>query len=82
MASHCPFVVIPAGADVDHLRQDKPFLLDAILMVASYPDSPGQMARGAQLVKHISRCVFNYGQKSLDLLQGLLVFLNWFGNPP
>jgi len=72
-----PFVVIPEEATIKSLSRNSPFLLLAMLCAAS--------AKDIQLVHHLdhefrrvlSEKIICEGRKSLDFLQGLLVYIAW-----
>ncbi len=76
-AYNFPFIVLSATASLDSLRREKPFLLLSILTVASSSNLPLQDLLEAELRQTLSRKVIFDGQKSLDLLQGLLIYLTW-----
>ncbi|KAH7086893.1 hypothetical protein FB567DRAFT_526514 [Paraphoma chrysanthemicola] len=80
MAPHMPFVILAADTRASDLGRTKPFLLQAIAVVASFHDTETQQILGKQFVRDLCDQVFVNGEKSLSLLQGLLVFINWF-NP-
>jgi hypothetical protein len=76
-----PFVVIPEEATIKSLSRNSPFLLLAILCAASTKD--------IQLVHHLdhefkrvlSEKIICEGRKSLDFLQGLLIYIAWLVYP-
>ncbi|KAI1337096.1 hypothetical protein F5Y15DRAFT_426004 [Xylariaceae sp. FL0016] len=79
MLPHCPFVVLPATADVRTLARDAPFLLLAVLAVTSCSTS----LQGHSLYDDEFRKIFGLklvagGERSLELLQGLLVYCTWY----
>ncbi|QKX54629.1 uncharacterized protein TRUGW13939_01717 [Talaromyces rugulosus] len=77
MIAHFPFVFIYPYETAQHLRREKPFLFLTILSTASFANMPLQRLLGNETKKFIaSRMVLN-GEVSLELLQGLLVFLAW-----
>jgi len=80
MAPHMPFVVFPTGTDVSSLAKNKPFLLQAIKTAAFFHDTAAQQIMVKSLIREISERVLINGEKSLDLLQGMLVIGNWY-NP-
>ena len=80
MAHHMPFVVFPTGTDVSNLTKNKPFLLQAIKTAAFFHDTAAQQIMVKDLIREISERVLINGEKSLDLLQGMLVIGNWY-NP-
>ncbi|KAJ9402483.1 transcriptional regulator family: Fungal Specific TF [Paecilomyces variotii] len=78
MAEHFPFVMIDSKVSVHELRRDKPFLLKAIVVTASFSQMERQMNLGKEFVQELSQRMLVEGEKSLDLLQGLLVYMGWF----
>lgn len=77
MAEHFPFVMIDSKVSVHELRRDKPFLLKAIVVTASFSQMERQMNLGKEFVQELSQRMLVEGEKSLDLLQGLLVYMGW-----
>lgn len=77
LAPQFPFVVIPSGATVGQMRKEKPFLLRVIVTVASIQDLVHRKALGEEVLKDIAHRLLVQGEKSLDLLQGILVFAAW-----
>jgi hypothetical protein len=80
MAPNMPFVVLPTDTSASDLARTEPFLLHAIQVVASFHDTCYQQALGMKLTFEICERLLINGEKSLGLLQGLLVFTNWY-NP-
>lgn len=78
MTDQFPFVVIPLGMTADDLRRSRPFLLKTILMVASVRDMAGQTSMAEDIMDYVAEHMIKRGEKSLDLLQGLLVFMAWY----
>lgn len=76
MADYFPFVVLPKDSFCKDLIQHRPMLMFAILTVASYDSVLLQLKLSCEFRKVIMVKVIN-GEKSLDLLQGLLVFIAW-----
>lgn len=77
MASQFPFVVIPAHVSAQYLRADNPFLCLAIVVAASCKCVARQVALRKEMMREICERVLMQNQKSLELLQGLLVFIAW-----
>lgn len=77
-APNFPFVVFSPTVSLDSLRHEKPFLLLSILTVASTSNQALQDLLEAELRETLGRKVIFNGEKSLDLLQGLLIYLTWF----
>ena len=76
-ASNSPFVIISPDTSLDHLRRQKPFLLLTILAMASLENLKLQKLLDQEIRDTLGRRVFASGEKSLDLLQGILVYLTW-----
>lgn len=72
-----PFVIIPEKATVSSLSRNSPFLLLAILTVASGMDTPLSHQLDHEFRYILSSKVVVEGQKSLDFLQGLLLYIAW-----
>ncbi|KAK8223547.1 hypothetical protein IWX49DRAFT_206218 [Phyllosticta citricarpa] len=60
------------------MRQEKPFLLRVIVTVASIQDLVRRKALGEEVLKDIAHRLLVRGEKTLDLLQGILVFAAWY----
>jgi hypothetical protein len=80
MAPYMPFVVIPTGTHVSILAKTRPLLLQAITTVASFHDTTMQQSMAKDFMRQISERMLINCEKSLDILQSLTVFLNWY-NP-
>lgn len=72
-----PFVPIPSQMTAEELCREKPFLYLNISMIAS-PNPARQQELSKAIKEHISDRIIMQGQRTLDLLQGLLVHLAWF----
>ena len=73
-----PFVVISDTLTAIELQQSRPFLARAIRMVASLRHRRSMWIQSKLLLRQISDAVFMSGEKSLDLLQSVIVFLGFF----
>ncbi|OAL38891.1 hypothetical protein AYO20_01642 [Fonsecaea nubica] len=73
-----PFVIIQPHTSLEELREQKPFLLMVVMLVTCRHDIPRQTALGKTLKELIGQKMMTYGEQSLDLLQGLLVYLAWY----
>lgn len=73
-----PFVYISPDCSLDRLRREKPFLLHAILTCGAQSNLKLQQALELELRELLSRKMLIAGEKSMDLLQGLLVYLAWY----
>ncbi|CAI7607533.1 unnamed protein product [Penicillium pancosmium] len=77
-----PFIVIPTGLTAEKLRQEKPFLFLNLAMVACQ-DASRQREFSKTVKEYVAEHIVLRSEQSLDLLQGLLVFLAWFiGHSP
>ncbi|KAE8348423.1 hypothetical protein BDV28DRAFT_161368 [Aspergillus coremiiformis] len=82
MSPHIPMVVFPPGTTMGDIRKTKPVLLHAIIAVAVGPFQPElQIPLIEDFYKVIAERVVVKGEKSLDLVQGLLVTCNWYIPP-
>lgn len=77
MASQFPFVVVPHRLSAAELAQTRPFLYRTVLMAASYHDKAGQTRMAKEIFQYLSVHMIMENEKSLDLLQGLLVLMAW-----
>ncbi|KAF2126682.1 hypothetical protein P153DRAFT_253346, partial [Dothidotthia symphoricarpi CBS 119687] len=75
-----PFVILPVDINASSLASIKPFLLQVITTVAFFHDTAKQQIMATDVMRQVSERMLIQGEKSMDLLQGLLVFLSWF-NP-
>lgn len=80
MARQFPFVVIPPNATSESLRTERPILWKAILTAASCLKPSRQEAMGQELIEEFSTRLLLNGEKSLDLLQALLIHIAWLVN--
>jgi len=77
MAPQFPFVVVPPHMRARKLCAGNPFLYRAVVVVASCRDVAGQVVWRKDFMRHLCEQVLMGSQKSLDILQGLLVFITW-----
>lgn len=80
MAPQFPFVVIPLDMTAAALKQKKPFLYLTIMAVSFQGEASRQLALGIKIKEYLSDAMIMRAEKSLDLLQGLLVSMAWFVN--
>jgi hypothetical protein len=79
MVNYLPFIVFPDDPPISYLATTKPFTLLSILTVASGSKMAQKHAlyddefRKALGLKYVSG-----GEKSLELLQGLLIYCAWY----
>lgn len=78
MSKYFPFVIVAPDVTVATLRETKPFLFKAIVVVASVQDLGRQRALGYALMGELTNKLLIRGERSVDLLQGVLVWLTWY----
>ena len=57
---------------------EKPFMATAIAVAAMYGDLPRQLDLAEGFIKDVGNAMLVDGQKSLDLLQGILIIIAWY----
>ncbi|THC99532.1 hypothetical protein EYZ11_000992 [Aspergillus tanneri] len=78
MMPHFPFVIIPEETTLQELREQKPFLLLAILTVSLYENMPLRRVLLEEFRNAVRECmVFGLAESPFEVLQGLLVSLGW-----
>ncbi|KAK0706239.1 hypothetical protein B0T26DRAFT_725883 [Lasiosphaeria miniovina] len=75
LSSRLPFVIIPAGTTARQLQATRPLLMKVIRMVASVRHLRLMRGQSRAVVEQISQAILVRSERSLDLLQGILVFL-------
>lgn len=75
LSSLLPFVIIPPGTTAGQLQATRPFLMKVIRMVASVRHLRLMRGQSRAVMEHISNAILMRSERSLDLLQGILVFL-------
>ena len=75
LSSPLPFVIIPASTTPRQLQATHPFLMKVIRMVASIRHLRLVRGQSRAVMEHISNAILMRSERSLDLLQGILVFL-------
>ncbi len=73
-----PFVLIPEGTIPAQLQATKPFLFSVIRMVTSMDNMGSMKLQMYRIMQHLSEYMLLRSERSLDLLQGLLVILGWY----
>lgn len=73
-----PFVVLPPGTTAEQLHETRPFLMKVIKMVASVRHLISMREQGRAVYKHICDAMLMRSERSLDLLQGILLFLGFY----
>ena len=77
MTEQFPFVVITPDSTSQSLQQEKPLLWKAIMVAASHGKSHRQLALGSKLMEDLTTRLLLKVERSLDLLQALLIFIAW-----
>lgn len=75
-----PFVVIPGDATPERLKAERPFLFSAIRMAASISDVSSMRGQMFALTQQLTNEMLVESNRSMDLLQGILVMLAWYQN--
>jgi hypothetical protein len=78
LSSPFPFVVLSPSTTVAQLQQDRPFLMKVIRMVAYIRNRRSMWEHKQAVMQHISEAVILNSEHTLDLLQGILVFLGYY----
>jgi len=79
MNGHFPFVVLPAAVNAESIRQTRPLLFKVCVAVACHHNLIQQQKLSQDVLQYIYEHMLLMGEKSLDLLQGLLVLIAWYG---
>lgn len=80
MAPNMPFVHLPPNPTTTASFTKSPFLLRAIIVVAHFHNTSTQQTLMHDLIQQLTTAIFTSAEKSLDLLQALLVLCTWY-NP-
>lgn len=75
---HFPCVIAPVGLHIEQLQRQRPMLLQAMLVVASFQNRPRQIVLEGIFLKDLGEKFFVQCERSLDFIQGLLVYLTWY----
>ncbi len=78
LSSQFPFVIIPAGTTPRQLQATHPFLMKVIRMVGSVRHLRLVRGQSRAVMEHISNAILMRSERSLDLLQGILVFTGFY----
>ncbi|KAI4595297.1 hypothetical protein KJ359_006971 [Pestalotiopsis sp. 9143b] len=73
-----PFVVLRPGISAQEMERTKPILFAAIKMVASVRNLKSMMAQGYIIMKHLTEHLMMRSQRSLELLQAILVVTGFY----
>ncbi|KAI9765807.1 MAG: hypothetical protein M1840_007089 [Geoglossum simile] len=78
MSEFFPFVVFPTDTTCEKLHTERPMALLAILMTASWNNRSLQMTLEEQYRRELATKTIIDAQKSLGLLQSILIYLAWY----
>ncbi|KAI9858208.1 MAG: hypothetical protein M1813_007857 [Trichoglossum hirsutum] len=78
MSEFFPFVVFQTDTTAEKLHTERPITLLAILMTASWNNRSLQMTLEEQYRLELATKTIIDAQKSLDLLQSMLIYLAWY----
>ncbi|CAH0027496.1 unnamed protein product [Clonostachys rhizophaga] len=76
--NHFPFVVLPHHANLHSVRRDTPFLFLCIMATMMVKDCTLQRQLGEEIRTQAYQRIMMGREKSMDLLQGLLVHVAWY----
>jgi hypothetical protein len=76
--SSFPWIHLPKQTSLDTLRRERPFLTLAILTITTQHDLKIQEQLEIELKTSLMTKLLGQGEKSLDLLQGMLIYLSWY----
>ncbi|KAE9374192.1 hypothetical protein N431DRAFT_437675 [Stipitochalara longipes BDJ] len=78
LAAYIPFIIIPSHLRAEDLHRDKPMVYMSIMLAASYADMTTQQELGKLILKYLATKAILEGKKSLDILEGLLIYIYWY----
>lgn len=76
-AIHIPYVIISPDDTCQELQSNRPWVFRTVLMLAGQDERSRQIEQGMQLARDILEAMLIRGEKSLDMLQALLVYNTW-----
>lgn len=78
LAHLSPFVLVPRDMTSDELREQRPFLWKGVMTACTFIQGRRQRLIGEEFVEDLTKAAFTVGEASLDVLQGLLLFVSWY----
>lgn len=76
-AANFPFVIIPPNTTSKELAVTRPWLAITVSMVACHENRNQQMALAKQIIMEVSSALFVRCERSLDMLEGLIIYNVW-----
>jgi len=76
--AHFPYVLIPEGCHALSLYRERPMLARAIVIITSWRNPERQSALRTSFLKDLGERYFIKCERSLDLLQAVLVYFGWY----
>lgn len=73
-----PYVIIPESCSAQALKEERPMLAQAIFIATSWRYPARQAALKANFVRELAERYFIKSERSLDLLQSLIVNFGWY----
>ena len=77
-AEQFPFVIVPPYTTLDQIRRDTPFLFLTTIATMSFDNPDLQRRLGEEIRTKIFRRLLLGYERSLELLQGLLIYAAWY----
>lgn len=78
MTSYFPFFVVPTHTNIFTMCKERPFVLVAALAAATSSDRKLQSTLGEKFRTGALHAIMVHNERSLDLLNGMLVYLAWW----
>lgn len=78
LSQHYPFVVLRPGISAQELEATRPVLFSAIRMVSSVRSLTSMRAQSYAIMKHISEHMLIQSERSLELLQTILLVIGYY----
>ncbi|OJJ77092.1 hypothetical protein ASPBRDRAFT_70600 [Aspergillus brasiliensis CBS 101740] len=75
-----PFICLQADTTIQQLHQERPFLLEAIIAVAT-PSTQAKLARADRLKSRLTQSAMLENQSSIDMLLSILTYIAWSTDP-
>ncbi|OAL30291.1 hypothetical protein AYO20_08769 [Fonsecaea nubica] len=76
-SNHFPYVLLPEACTVATLIEERPMLAQAIFISTTWRTPARQSALKDKFLKDLGEMYFVRSERSLDLLQALLVYFGW-----